>query len=181
MYPCSACSLFESGINWGRVVALLGFGYRLALYVYQRGLTGFLGQVTRFVADFMLHHCIARWIAQRGGWVSVWVLKPPQPQSQPRPAAHPPLTTLSLLAGGSPGFGKRPHPERAASSGCGFAGPVCGTQILQVMTPRGALWGPETPLWTLAQPSPLPSSPAGVPPQEYRSFSKWAPQHWRPP
>lgn len=65
-----AKSLFESGINWGRVVALLGFGYRLALHVYRRGLTGFLGQVTRFVADFMLHNCIARWIAQRGGWVA---------------------------------------------------------------------------------------------------------------
>ncbi|XP_008582238.1 PREDICTED: bcl-2 homologous antagonist/killer [Galeopterus variegatus] len=65
-----ASSLFESGINWGRVVALLGFGYRLALYVYQRGLRGFLGQVTRFVADFTLHHCIARWIAQRGGWAA---------------------------------------------------------------------------------------------------------------
>nr|AAM74949.1 pro-apoptotic protein BAKM variant [Homo sapiens] len=65
-----ATSLFESGINWGRVVALLGFGYRLALHVYQHGLTGFLGQVTRFVVDFMLHHCIARWIAQRGGWVA---------------------------------------------------------------------------------------------------------------
>uniref|UniRef100_UPI00082357E6 Green fluorescent protein, Bcl-2 homologous antagonist/killer n=1 Tax=Mus musculus TaxID=10090 RepID=UPI00082357E6 len=32
-----ASSLFKSGISWGRVVALLGFGYRLALYVYQRG------------------------------------------------------------------------------------------------------------------------------------------------
>ncbi|XP_049746251.1 bcl-2 homologous antagonist/killer [Elephas maximus indicus] len=65
-----ASSLFESGINWGRVVALLGFGYRLALHVYQHGLTGFLGHVTSFVADFMLKHCIARWIAQRGGWVA---------------------------------------------------------------------------------------------------------------
>ncbi|KAM6185520.1 bcl-2 homologous antagonist/killer [Rhynchocyon petersi] len=65
-----ASSLFESGINWGRVVALLGFGYRLALHVYQHGLTGFLSQVTRFVVEFMLHHCIARWIAQRGGWVA---------------------------------------------------------------------------------------------------------------
>ncbi|XP_044528092.1 bcl-2 homologous antagonist/killer [Gracilinanus agilis] len=65
-----ASSLFESGINWGRVVALLGFGYRLALHVYQRGLTGFLGRVAHFVADFMLHHCIARWIAQNGGWVA---------------------------------------------------------------------------------------------------------------
>lgn len=52
------------------MVALLGFGYRLALYVYQRGLTGFLGQVTCFLADIILHHYIARWIAQRGGWVS---------------------------------------------------------------------------------------------------------------
>ncbi|KAL6032638.1 hypothetical protein STEG23_033713, partial [Scotinomys teguina] len=41
-----ASSLFKSGISWGRVVALLGFGYRLALYVYQRGLTGFLGQIS---------------------------------------------------------------------------------------------------------------------------------------
>ncbi|XP_039323864.1 bcl-2 homologous antagonist/killer [Saimiri boliviensis] len=65
-----ASSLFESGINWGRVVALLGFGYRMALHVYQRGLTGFLGQVTRFVVEFMRRHCIARWIAQRGGWVA---------------------------------------------------------------------------------------------------------------
>ncbi|XP_042121666.1 bcl-2 homologous antagonist/killer isoform X1 [Peromyscus maniculatus bairdii] len=65
-----ASSLFKSGISWGRVVALLGFGYRLALYVYQRGLTGFLGQVTCFLADIILHHYIARWIAQRGGWVA---------------------------------------------------------------------------------------------------------------
>nr|XP_058162565.1 bcl-2 homologous antagonist/killer isoform X4 [Dasypus novemcinctus] len=65
-----ACSLFESGINWGRVVALLGFGYRLAIHVYQRGLTGFLGQVASFVANFMLQHGIARWIAQRGGWAA---------------------------------------------------------------------------------------------------------------
>lgn len=65
-----AKSLFESGINWGRVVALLGFGYRLALYLYRRGRTGFLGLVTRFVAKFMLQNSIARWIAQRGGWVA---------------------------------------------------------------------------------------------------------------
>lgn len=87
---CSAHSLFESGINWGRVVALLGFGYRLALHVYQHGLTGFLGHVTRFVVDFMLHHCIARWIAQRGGWVSIQGLQCPPcywgcPSPRPRP------------------------------------------------------------------------------------------------
>lgn len=57
------------------MVALLGFGYRLALYVYQRGLTGFLGQVTCFLADIILHHYIARWIAQRGGWVAALSLR----------------------------------------------------------------------------------------------------------
>uniref|UniRef100_A0A2K5KTM0 Bcl-2 Bcl-2 homology region 1-3 domain-containing protein n=1 Tax=Cercocebus atys TaxID=9531 RepID=A0A2K5KTM0_CERAT len=70
-----ASSLFESGINQGRVVALLGFSYHLVLHVYQRGLTGFLGQVTRFVV-FMLQHCIAWWIAQRGSWVSLPSLLP---------------------------------------------------------------------------------------------------------
>lgn len=65
-----ASRLFKSGITWGRVVALLGFGYRLALHVYQHGLSGFLGKVTRLVVDCMLHYCIAGWIAQRGGWVA---------------------------------------------------------------------------------------------------------------
>ncbi|KFO55006.1 Bcl-2 homologous antagonist/killer, partial [Corvus brachyrhynchos] len=32
-----ASSLFESGINWGRVIALLAFGYRMAMHVWQRG------------------------------------------------------------------------------------------------------------------------------------------------
>lgn len=57
------------------MVALLGFGYRLALYVYQRGLTGFLGQVTCFLADIILRHYIARWIAQRGGWAAALNLR----------------------------------------------------------------------------------------------------------
>lgn len=65
-----ASSLFESGINWGRVVALLSFGYRLAQHIYQRGLTGFLGQVTSFVVRIILDRHIAQWIAQRGGWVA---------------------------------------------------------------------------------------------------------------
>lgn len=90
------------------MVALLGFGYRLALHVYQRGLTGFLGQVTRFVADFMLHHCIARWIAQRGGWVSecpalaassmLLALPPSQPHLSPY-ICRQPLYDRSLSPG----------------------------------------------------------------------------------
>ncbi|XP_063034007.1 bcl-2 homologous antagonist/killer [Melospiza melodia melodia] len=66
-----ASSLFESGINWGRVIALLAFGYRLAMHVWQRGVSGFLRRIARYVGEFMLQHRIARWIAQQGGWEAV--------------------------------------------------------------------------------------------------------------
>ncbi|CAI5777545.1 bcl-2 homologous antagonist/killer [Podarcis lilfordi] len=65
-----ASSLFESGINWGRVIALLGFGYRMAIHVYQQGLTGFLSRIARYMADFVLRNHIAQWIAQQGGWAA---------------------------------------------------------------------------------------------------------------
>ncbi|XP_067387715.1 bcl-2 homologous antagonist/killer [Emydura macquarii macquarii] len=65
-----ASSLFDSGINWGRVIALLGFGYRMAIHVYQHGVTGFLRSIARYVAEFVLRNRIARWIAQQGGWVA---------------------------------------------------------------------------------------------------------------
>ncbi|XP_030077102.1 bcl-2 homologous antagonist/killer [Microcaecilia unicolor] len=65
-----ATSLFESGINWGRVIALLGFGYRMAIHVYQNGVRGFLSRIARFVAEFIVRNSIARWIAQQGGWVA---------------------------------------------------------------------------------------------------------------
>ncbi|XP_010216108.1 PREDICTED: bcl-2 homologous antagonist/killer [Tinamus guttatus] len=65
-----ASSLFESGINWGRVIALLGFGYRMAIHVYQHGIPGFLRWIARYVAEFMLRNHIAQWIAQQGGWVA---------------------------------------------------------------------------------------------------------------
>ncbi|XP_041092026.1 bcl-2 homologous antagonist/killer-like [Polyodon spathula] len=70
-YFCKiANSLFDSGINWGRVIALLGFGYRMALHVFQQGMRGFLSRIARFIADFVLRNRIAQWIAQQGGWVA---------------------------------------------------------------------------------------------------------------
>ncbi|KFP89772.1 Bcl-2 homologous antagonist/killer, partial [Apaloderma vittatum] len=65
-----ASRLFESGINWGRVIALLSFGYRMAIHVYQHGFPGFLCRSGRYVAEFMLRNRIAQWIAQQGGWVA---------------------------------------------------------------------------------------------------------------
>uniref|UniRef100_A0ABM5G7A6 Bcl-2 homologous antagonist/killer isoform X1 n=1 Tax=Pogona vitticeps TaxID=103695 RepID=A0ABM5G7A6_9SAUR len=65
-----ASSLFDSGINWGRVIALMSFGYRMAIHVYQHGLSGFLTRIAHYMAEFMLRNRIARWIAQQGGWVA---------------------------------------------------------------------------------------------------------------
>ncbi|KFP15448.1 Bcl-2 homologous antagonist/killer, partial [Egretta garzetta] len=65
-----ASSLFESGINWGRVIALLGFGYRMAIHVYQQGIPGFLCRIASYVSEFIRRNYIAQWIAQQGGWVA---------------------------------------------------------------------------------------------------------------
>ncbi|XP_072886410.1 bcl-2 homologous antagonist/killer-like [Hemitrygon akajei] len=70
-YFCKiADGLFESGINWGRVIALLGFGYRMAIYVFQNGMKGFISQIAKFIAKFLLKNRIAQWIAMQGGWVA---------------------------------------------------------------------------------------------------------------
>lgn len=52
------------------MIALLAFGYRMAMHVWQSGLGGFLCRIGRYLRDFILHNRIARWIAQQGGWVS---------------------------------------------------------------------------------------------------------------
>lgn len=71
-FAAVARRLFRSGINWGRVVALLCFGYEIAVTVIRRGFSGsFLRRIIRFVVDFIFNERIARWIAQHGGWVSL--------------------------------------------------------------------------------------------------------------
>ena len=65
--------LFENGINWGRIVALLCFGYEVAFAIIKRNAKGFgkfLRKLIRFVVDFIVNEKIAKWIAKNGGWVS---------------------------------------------------------------------------------------------------------------
>lgn len=73
--------LFRDGnINWGRVITLLCFGYRMAVNVIQRGIRGFFSNIVGFVVKFIITEKIAKWIAEQGGWVSqdynrgVWVM-----------------------------------------------------------------------------------------------------------
>ncbi|XP_053562837.1 bcl-2 homologous antagonist/killer [Bombina bombina] len=65
-----ASSLFDSGINWGRILTLLGFGYRMAVYVFQNGQHGFFRTIAQWLARYVVESSIARWIAREGGWVA---------------------------------------------------------------------------------------------------------------
>ncbi|PAA63999.1 hypothetical protein BOX15_Mlig030621g1 [Macrostomum lignano] len=64
--------LFHDGsINWGRIVALFCFGYRIAVEKIRRGVSGFLRNVVQWIFRFLVQERIARWIADHGGWRSV--------------------------------------------------------------------------------------------------------------
>ncbi|CAI9572812.1 unnamed protein product [Staurois parvus] len=66
-----ASSVFETGVNWGRVVALLGFGYRLAVYVWKNGRRKFLRTIAQWLARYLVESRIYRWIEGQGGWAAV--------------------------------------------------------------------------------------------------------------
>ncbi|XP_078000122.1 bcl-2 homologous antagonist/killer-like [Glandiceps talaboti] len=65
-----ARKIFTDGLNWGRIVALLMFGYRIAMDVIQKGFRGFFNKVVTFVVKFIIGERISAWIAQQGGWAS---------------------------------------------------------------------------------------------------------------
>ena len=69
-----ARKLFQDGINWGRIVALLSFGYEIAVSVIKKGAMGirkFLQKIVSFVVKFIIQEKIGGWIRRNGGWVSL--------------------------------------------------------------------------------------------------------------
>lgn len=72
-----ARKLFRDGnINWGRIITLLCFGYRMAVTVLQRGIRGFFSNIVGFVVKFIMTEKIAKWIAEQGGWRAVLLYVP---------------------------------------------------------------------------------------------------------
>uniref|UniRef100_A0A914XNM3 Bcl-2 Bcl-2 homology region 1-3 domain-containing protein n=1 Tax=Plectus sambesii TaxID=2011161 RepID=A0A914XNM3_9BILA len=78
-----------SGLNWGRIVALLCFGYRMALALARHGWRNFVPDCVKLVVEFMLSEQIVRWIAQHGGWVAALAYRLPLPEG-----------TVGIVAGG---------------------------------------------------------------------------------
>lgn len=67
--------LFRNGITWHRIVALLCFGYEIAMHVLRNGLAGtYMRKIYQLIVDFIVNERIAAWIAQHGGWVRLFVL-----------------------------------------------------------------------------------------------------------
>ncbi|ESO84988.1 hypothetical protein LOTGIDRAFT_57281, partial [Lottia gigantea] len=68
-----AKKLFANEMNWGRIVMLLFFGYRMAMSVLRTHFdqfSSFLSRITTYVVRFIISERIAQWIAEHGGWVS---------------------------------------------------------------------------------------------------------------
>ena len=65
------CRLFVDGvINWGRIIVLLCFGYRVVMASVRRGLRVVFTQLVQFVVRFFVNENIVHWLAAHGGWVS---------------------------------------------------------------------------------------------------------------
>ena len=63
-----AAQIFSDGvINWGRVVALFYFGYKMVVKVLFDG--GLLKTIIKWILRFIGERLV-QWIAQAGGWVS---------------------------------------------------------------------------------------------------------------
>ncbi|KAK7500098.1 hypothetical protein BaRGS_00008645 [Batillaria attramentaria] len=63
--------IFADGINWGRILTLLSFGYRIAIQVLKNHASRFaefLGRICKYVLTFLISEKITRWIADHGGW-----------------------------------------------------------------------------------------------------------------
>ena len=63
--------IFNDGkVNWGRIVTLFYFGYKLALQVINQIplIKMIIGWVCEFIKDRL-----AKWIFEQGGWVSCFV------------------------------------------------------------------------------------------------------------
>ncbi|KAJ8031385.1 Bcl-2-likeous antagonist/killer [Holothuria leucospilota] len=66
--------LFTQGINWGRIAALLMFGYRIGMEV-QRSFGQFINKIIQNLVKFIISEKITTWIASQGGWYSALTFK----------------------------------------------------------------------------------------------------------
>lgn len=70
MFMTVARRIFQDGINWGRVVALLHLAYRLIHKALTQNRAEIIKNIISWVLQFIREH-ICSWIRQQGGWEAV--------------------------------------------------------------------------------------------------------------
>lgn len=65
--------IFADGVNWGRVVALFGFGGKLSVKCVQQNMPQLVNSIVDWVSDYVDTN-LKSWIAANNGWVSVLCL-----------------------------------------------------------------------------------------------------------
>lgn len=67
----SVANHFLSGkITWGKVITLLALGYRMARRVIDLAIPNFVQDIISYLTKFICRH-MAKWIADRGGWLAI--------------------------------------------------------------------------------------------------------------
>nr|QSG71260.1 BCL2-associated X protein [Carassius gibelio] len=66
-----ARSIFEDGINWGRVVALFHLAYRLIYQALTQNHFDIIKRIISWVLQFIREN-ISAWIRQQGGWEGIF-------------------------------------------------------------------------------------------------------------
>lgn len=66
-----ARSIFDDGINWGRVVALFHLAYRLIYMALTQNHFEIIRRIISWVLQFMKEN-ISAWIRQQGGWEGIF-------------------------------------------------------------------------------------------------------------
>lgn len=66
-----AKEIFSDGVcNWGRIVALFYFGFKLAVRAVASNLLSCLRNIVEWTVQFIVDR-VANWIIQRGGWEAI--------------------------------------------------------------------------------------------------------------
>lgn len=59
--------IFSDGVNWGRIVAMFGFGGKFAVRCMQQSIPQLVNSVVDWIANYVDSN-LKQWIASNGGW-----------------------------------------------------------------------------------------------------------------
>ncbi|KAK1161767.1 apoptosis regulator BAX [Acipenser oxyrinchus oxyrinchus] len=71
LFHAVAERIFKNGINWGRVVALFHFAYKLIYRAVTTNCRDIVRKIIGWTLTFFRRHHVSQWIREQGGWETV--------------------------------------------------------------------------------------------------------------